>query len=80
MASLDDGGIATGSLTEREAYLVMTEFVWDYARRAGDDLLTLLAGIELDAEGRSSDPAAWYDWLDCVRYVKAGLPPRRETE
>jgi hypothetical protein len=68
------------TLTPREAFLVMSEFVWQHARSAGDDLITLLGDIELEADGNPTDPAAWDDWLDCVRHVKAGLPPRRETE
>lgn len=66
------------SLTEREAYLVMSEFLWQYARHAGDDLITLLSAIEIMSDGTTHDQAAWSDWLECVRHVKAGLPPRRE--
>ena len=66
-------------LTEEQAFAAMAEFLWQYARRAGDDLITLLGDIEPEADGRPTDPAAWDDWLDCVRHVKAGLPPRREA-
>jgi hypothetical protein len=66
-------------LSEREAFLAMTEFVWQYARRMGDNLITLLGDIEIEADGNPADPAAWGDWLECVRHVKAGLPPRREN-
>jgi hypothetical protein len=74
----DDSSLASAALTDREAFLVMAEFVWQYARRAGDDLITLLGDIELQSDGMPTDPAAWDDWLECVRHVKAGLPPRRE--
>jgi hypothetical protein len=66
------------TLSEREAFAVTTEFLWQYARRgAGDDLITLLADVELLDDGEPADPAARGDWLECVRHVKAGLPPRR---
>jgi hypothetical protein len=70
---------ATQSLSEQQAYQAMVEFLWQYARRAGDDLVTLLGDVELEADGRPTDPAAWSDWLDCVSHVRAGLPPRRES-
>jgi len=60
-----------------QAFQAMSEFLWQYARRAGDDLITLLGDIEPEADGHPTDPAAWSDWLECVNYVKAGLPPRR---
>lgn len=66
------------SLTEHEAFLAMAEFVWQFAQRAGDDLLTLLGDTDIQGDGLPFDPAAWDDWLDCVRHVKAGLPLRRE--
>lgn len=74
----DDAPVPEG-LTERQAFLAMSEFLWRYARRAGNDLITLLGDIELEADGCPTDPAAWDDWLECVQHVKAGLPPRRET-
>ncbi len=78
MPPLDGEAPLTEGLTERQAFLAMSEFLWQYARRAGDDLITLLGDIELESDGGPTDPAAWDDWLDCVRHVKAGLPPRRE--
>ena len=71
----DDSG--QDRLTEQEAFLVMSEFVWQYARRAGDDLITLLGDIEIGSDGLPGDPAVRDDWLECVRHVRAGLPPRR---
>jgi hypothetical protein len=67
------------SLTGHEAFLAMSEFLWQYARRAGDDLITLLGDIEIRPDGLPTDRAAWSDWLECVQHVKAGLPPRRES-
>ena len=76
MSSTDESRSLVEHLSDKEAFLVMTEFVWQYERRMGDDLITLL-GDDIEADGNPTDPAAWDDWLDCVRYVKAGLPPRR---
>lgn len=67
-----------GLLTQEEAFRVMAEFLWQYARRAGDDLITLLGDIELESDGMPTDPAAWDDWLNCVKHVKSGLSPRRD--
>jgi len=79
MSSPDETNAAQEGLTDREAFQAMAEFVWQYARRAGDDLITLLGDIDLQPDGQPTDPAAWDDWLDCVRRVKAGLPPRRNS-
>ncbi|MCX5315550.1 hypothetical protein [Streptomyces sp. NBC_00154] len=45
-------------LNEREAFVAMSRFVWQFANRAGDDLLTLLGDIGIEADGRTTDPAA----------------------
>jgi hypothetical protein len=58
-------------LNEREAYLAMSRFVWQFANRAGDDLLTLLGDIHIHEDGETTDPAAWDDWVECVREVIA---------
>ncbi|RAO60017.1 hypothetical protein [Micromonospora saelicesensis] len=60
------------SMDEREAFLAMSRFVWQFANRAGDDLLTLLGDIGIEADGGTADPAAWNDWLACVRSVLDG--------
>jgi hypothetical protein len=59
-------------LDEREAFMVMSRFLWQYANRAGDDLVTLLGDIAFEEDGGTGDPAAWDDWMDCVRSVKQG--------
>lgn len=58
-------------LTEREAFAAMSLFLNRYAERAGDDLLTLLGDIALRPDGGPFDPAAWEDWLSCVRSVRS---------
>jgi hypothetical protein len=58
-------------LSEFEAFKAMTLFLNQFADRAGDDLLTLLGDITTDSEGCTFDPAAWEDWIECVRAVKS---------
>lgn len=62
-------------LSEREAFQAMTLFLKQYYERAGDDLITLLADIEIEPDGGTLDPAAWNDWLQAVRTVAS-----RESE
>jgi hypothetical protein len=57
-------------LDEHEAFCAMSMFLNRFAQRAGDDLLTLLSDITIDPDGRTFDPAAWEDWIACVRAVK----------
>lgn len=57
-------------LDEREAFAALSLFLSRFAERAGDDLATLLMDITLMPDGGTVDPAAWDDWLDCVRSVK----------
>jgi hypothetical protein len=58
-------------LSESEAFRAMSRFLWQFANRAGDDLLTLLGDIHMEADGEPTDPAAWDDWLECVRFTKS---------
>lgn len=58
-------------LDEREAFAAMSLFVNRFAERAGDDLATLVTDIRVMGDGMTWDPAAWADWLECVRDVKA---------
>jgi hypothetical protein len=37
---------------------------------------TLLADISLASDGETLDPAAWDDWMRCVRQVKGDAEPR----
>jgi hypothetical protein len=57
-------------LSEREAFDVMTRFLTEFYGRAGSDMETLLADITIEADGGTLDPAAWDDWMRCVRAVK----------
>ena len=64
--------MASYLMDEREAFEAMSRFIWQYANRAGDDLITLIGDIQIEADGGPTDPAAWTDWLECVRTVKEG--------
>ena len=57
-------------LSEREAFEAMTRFLTEFYDRAGNDLETLLADITIESDGVTLDPAAWEDWMRCVRAVK----------
>jgi hypothetical protein len=61
-------------LSEQEAFRAMSLFLDQFAERAGDDLLTLLGDITLRPDGGTFDPAAWDDWMACVRTVKGEAP------
>ena len=63
-------------ISTRQAFLAMTDFVWQFAQRAGDDLLTLIGDTGIESDGGPTDPAAWDDWLDSVAKIMAGKPPR----
>jgi hypothetical protein len=65
-------------LNEREAFMAMSLFVKQFADRAGDDLLTLIGDIAMGSEGETFDPAAWDDWMDCVRMIAPGSGDWRE--
>lgn len=59
------------NLNEREAFAAMTLYLNRFADRAGDDLATLVVDITLMPDGGTCDPAAWDDWMDCIRAVRS---------
>jgi hypothetical protein len=78
MLNLDESSSSEESLTSREAFLAMSDFIWQFGQRAGDDLLTLLGDTDLQADGEPTDPASWEDWLRSVAKIRAGFPPRAQ--
>jgi hypothetical protein len=62
-----DGGMT--ELSEREAFEAMRRFLTEFYDRAGNDMETLLADITIEVDGGTLDPAAWEDWMRCVRAV-----------
>lgn len=67
--------VSVEGLSVGEAFAAMSLFIDQFARRAGDDLLTLIGDISLMPDdsvrrGTTTDPAAWDDCLACVAEVK----------
>jgi hypothetical protein len=59
-------------LTIKEAYQAMIEYLDKvYDRAPSDDLGSLLGSMALMKDGGTMDPAAWTDWLNAVRKIKA---------
>lgn len=73
MSAHEDALRREGSLSERQAFLAMSDYIWRYANRAGDDLITLLGDTELMSDGEPTDPAAWSDWLESIGRARQGL-------
>ena len=59
------------NLTVLQAYKVMIEFLNGYYYRLGEpDLLgVLLGGFQLLEGEKTTDPAAWDDWLKAINNV-----------
>gem|GEM_PF-4741818 len=69
-------GVENESLSPREAFLVMSDFIWRFAQRADGDLLTLIDGTGLEADRGPADVLTWEDWMDSVSRIKSGEHPR----
>lgn len=78
MSSPDSKAPDDDLLTPHQAFLAMTDFIWEFAQRAGDDLLTLIGDTGIEADGGPTDPAAWDDWVASVAKIRAGKAPRSE--
>ncbi len=57
------------TVTERDAFRAMSLFLGQFADRVEDDLATLLSDITVEPDAGTFDPAAWEDWMTCVRTV-----------
>lgn len=63
----------TDLLSYKEAYLAMFEFLVElYERTQSDELGALLGDLSLLSDGTTADPAAWRDWLRCVKKARHG--------
>ena len=64
------------SLTVREGYEAMLQFIRDYWDRGHSEEIALMLshmGISAREEGNeTNDPAYWGDWLKAVKKVKEG--------
>jgi hypothetical protein len=57
-------------LTERQAFEAMVMFLEQfYERTDSDDIGGLLSDLMMATDGQTADPAAWQDWLSCIRQV-----------
>jgi hypothetical protein len=55
------------NLSVAEAFKAMQLFLERYFEETkSDDVGSLLGDLQLDEDGKSFDPAAWDEWLDCV--------------
>lgn len=57
-------------ITDREALIAMRLFLEQFYARAGNDMETLIADITIEPDGEPLDPAAWSDWLSCIRAAR----------
>jgi len=58
------------ALTEKEAFSAMTLFLEIYVRETVDGPMpSLLGEIQIRPDGRTQDPAALYEWMNCVKKV-----------
>ena len=78
MSFPDDTQQSQLTLTPREAFLAMSDFIWRYGQAAGEDLITLIGDTALEADGQPTDPAAWDDWIASVGRIKSGGGPRSD--
>ncbi len=57
-------------LTERKAFEAMVLCLEGfYERTQSDDVGGLLSDLMMLEDGTTADPAAWDDWMECVRKV-----------
>lgn len=66
-------------LTPDQAHRAMRAYLEQQAARAPEiDVAQVLSDSQMLPDGRSADPAAWREWLDCVEAVIAeDNPPRK---
>ena len=59
-------------LSSLEAFKSMVCFLEKYFEQtSSDDVGSLLGELQLLKDGGTADPAAWSDWLDCVKRIKS---------
>ena len=57
-------------LTRKQAFEAMVLYLEEfYNRTLSDDVGALLGQLILLEDGSTADPAAWYDWVECVEKV-----------
>lgn len=59
------------SLTTKEAYQAMTEFLDSlYELTKSDDLAVILGSMQMTDDGSTMDPAYWDDWVRIVNNLR----------
>lgn len=54
-----------------EAFKAMQYFLEKYYEQTqSGDVGSLLGGLQMLEDKTTADPAAWYDWMDCVNKVR----------
>jgi hypothetical protein len=62
-------------LTEREAYLVMLQFLeayWERGEKRSGDIAVLLGSASLVSNGMPLDQALWNDWISAIEKIRPG--------
>lgn len=55
------------NLTTLQAFNAMREFLENYYKKTfSDDIGSLLGDLQLLQDGKTADPAAWQDWIECI--------------
>lgn len=58
------------NLTYLEAFKVMSCFLEEYYNRTlSEDIGALLGEIQILEDGKTADPAAWQDWINCIQTI-----------
>ncbi|ENJ9654230.1 hypothetical protein A0J52_01715 [Clostridium sporogenes] len=58
-------------LDEKDAFRAMVLFLEKfYERTNSDDVGTLLSDLQILEDETTADPAAWYDWMQCLSIIK----------
>ena len=64
------------TMTDKQAYAAMFNFLKDlYARTKSDALGGLLGGMSILDDGSTADPAVWSDWEKAVKCALQGAGP-----
>ncbi len=64
--------LVKNKISPREAFDAMSLFLEDfYNKTDSDDVGSLLSEIQFCSDNSTMDPAAWYDWLNCLTKVSS---------
>jgi len=64
------GDFCEMELSELQAFKTMVLYLEKYYERTrSDDVGSLLGDLILLDDNSTADPAAWYDWMQCVKEI-----------